>query len=73
MRRLVIQTQRTLKITYKKLLEEVALNPPIYKDIVYRKLKGEDIHKFRCKKKLKIVELTASLRLKFKRRYRRRN
>ena len=69
-RRLVIQTRRTPKITYKKLLEEVALDPPICKDTAYRKLKGEDIRKFRCKRKLKIVESTASLRLKFERRHR---
>ena len=69
-RRLVIQARKTPKITYKNLLKEVALDPPICKDTVYRKLKGEDIRKFRCKRKPKIVQGTASLRLKFERRHR---
>jgi hypothetical protein len=62
-RRLVIQARKTPKITYKALLKEVALNPPICKDTAYRRLRGEDIRKFRCKRKPKIVKGTATLRL----------
>jgi hypothetical protein len=69
-RALYRQVRKTPKINYKALLQKVDLVPRISRTTAYRRLKEEHLHKFRCKRRPKIVRKSARERLQWERRWR---
>jgi transposase-like protein len=54
-RALYQEARKTSKIKYKALLQKVGLIPRISKTTAYRRLKDKNLHKFRCKRRPRIV------------------
>jgi transposase-like protein len=67
-RALYRQVRKTPKINYKALLQKVDLVPRISRTTAYWRLKEEHLHKFRCKRRPKIVRKSARERLQWERR-----
>ena len=62
-RALYREARKTPKIKYKALLQKVGLILRISKTTAYRRLKDKNLHKFRCKRRPRIVRKLARLRV----------
>jgi hypothetical protein len=69
-RALYREARKTPKIKYKDLLQRVGLIPRISKTTAYRRLKDENLQKFRCKRRPRLVRKSARERVLWERRWR---